>query len=151
MGNRVYDLNRQLNDILLTHEGDSSGDFHYGHSFGTQTIPMTNGQIKMKGCMGHSRGTTYVTIEVYGYIPADSKDIFFMTPSNLCTRGRGCRTTKLSVPLPSRAMRLASTPVSPRTVTTATTTGALRSAVTTTTTATRGTTACTTSTRASMT
>ena len=96
--NRVYDLNTRLNDILLTHEGDSSGDFYYGHSFGTQTIPMTAGQIKMQGCMGHSRGTTYVTLEVYGYIPGDSKDVYFITPQNIRTRGRGCRTSKHTVP-----------------------------------------------------
>ena len=45
-----------------------------------------------------SRGTTYVTLEVYGYVPADSTDVHFIEPQNIRTTGSGCRTSTQNVP-----------------------------------------------------
>merc|ERR1712072_1466606 len=84
--NNVYDLNTYLNDVMVTHEGDSSFDAFYGTSHGASTIPLdSNGQIQANLCMGHNGDNNgYLTIEVYGYIPAtDAKVTFVTTPQNV--------------------------------------------------------------------
>merc|ERR1712100_80600 len=97
--NQVYDSNTYLNDVMITHEGDASGKFHYGYSHGTQIIPLTSAnQIQAQLCMGHPRGTHYITMEVYGYIPNTSNVNFLATPTNIrttCTKVcGGCFTTR---------------------------------------------------------
>lgn len=67
--NGPYDLNTWLNDVLLTHSGDSAGVDYYGRSHGTQIIPLkANGRFDAMTCMGYSTGTHYITIQVYGYV-----------------------------------------------------------------------------------
>lgn len=66
--NRVYSLNRRLNDVLITQQGDSGGASYYGNSKGSQIIPITNKrQIQFNLAMGHSRCTNRLTVQVYGY------------------------------------------------------------------------------------
>ena len=67
--NTVYDKNTYLNDVMVSHQGDAAGKFYYGHSHGTSIIPLKeNGKFDAHLCMGYSRGTHYITLQVYGYI-----------------------------------------------------------------------------------
>ena len=67
--NSVYDKNTYLNDVMVSHQGDTAGKFYYGHSHGTSIIPLKeNGKFDAHLCMGHTRGTHYITLQVYGYI-----------------------------------------------------------------------------------
>ena len=67
--NRVYDLNTRLNDVMVTHNGDSAGNNHYGFSHGSSFIPIDgNRQIQMKEGHGHNNNNwAYTTLQVYGY------------------------------------------------------------------------------------
>jgi hypothetical protein len=106
--NRVYDLDTYLNDVMVTHEGDSSFDAYYGTSHGASTIPLdSNGKIQANLCMGHNRNNrAYITMEVYGYIPASNARVSFVsTPDNVRFTCSGASKKTLSVPsnIPSTA------------------------------------------------
>lgn len=67
--NRVYDLNAYLNDVMITHEGEMAGSYYYGHSHGSQIIPLkSNGKFDALLCAGYSGGNHYITLQVYGYV-----------------------------------------------------------------------------------
>lgn len=74
--NQPWDLDTYLNDVMITHEGDSSGEgFYYGHSHGSHIIPLKeNGRFDAQLAMGRNPGTTsYVTIQVVGYFGGSAK------------------------------------------------------------------------------
>jgi hypothetical protein len=70
--NNPWNHNSRINDVLVTHNGDSGGRKHYGNSAGSQLIPLDNGYIRSYLCTGHSRGNHYVTLEVFGFVGATS-------------------------------------------------------------------------------
>eukprot|EP00730_Choanoeca_flexa_P004012 TRINITY_DN11572_c0_g1_i3.p1 TRINITY_DN11572_c0_g1~~TRINITY_DN11572_c0_g1_i3.p1 ORF type:complete len:738 (+),score=101.42 TRINITY_DN11572_c0_g1_i3:2-2215(+) len=59
-------------DVLLTQNGNSAGNRRYGTSTGTIIAPITaDNKLAMSLSMGHSCGTNYLTLLVYGYITGD--------------------------------------------------------------------------------
>ena len=70
--NRPAELNTYLNDVYVTHEGDASTGYYYGHSHGTSIIPLkSDGRFDAFLGLGYNTGSTsraYVTLQVYGYI-----------------------------------------------------------------------------------
>ncbi len=66
--NEPWNRNIPMSDVSITHQGDSAGNFHYGHGHGSNIIPLkSNGTFDASMCRGYSRGTHYVTIQVNGY------------------------------------------------------------------------------------
>eukprot|EP00056_Hartaetosiga_gracilis_P016124 m.3946 g.3946 ORF g.3946 m.3946 type:complete len:759 (+) comp3774_c0_seq1:60-2336(+) len=67
---QVYEQNKYINDILITHQGDSAGDYYYGHWHGMQTIPLKDdGTFEAYMCMGKSTSLPhYITLMVIGYV-----------------------------------------------------------------------------------
>jgi hypothetical protein len=102
--NRIYDLNTRLNDIMVTENGDSAAKDHYGYSHGSQIVPITNGKIKFQGCQGHSRGTHYITLQVYGYVAGPKGMVFVAAPKNVrttCKKNADKKELDMPVNIPS--------------------------------------------------
>ena len=71
--NQPFTLDTYLNDVYVTHEGDTGGGYHYGHSFGTVIIPLRSDKTfsaMLGGGMNGATANAYVTLAVYGYINA---------------------------------------------------------------------------------
>ena len=78
--NNVYNYNTYLNDVLITHEGESAPMYYYGYAHGSQIIPLkSNGKFDAflgMGKNGPGSGTHYVLVQVFGYIARKSCDSF---------------------------------------------------------------------------
>jgi hypothetical protein len=66
----VRGYNQWLNDILITSEGDASGDYHYGSWRGSQIFGLkSNGQFEARMAMGKSISLPhYIIMYIVGYI-----------------------------------------------------------------------------------
>ncbi|EGD79933.1 hypothetical protein PTSG_10215 [Salpingoeca rosetta] len=69
--NQVYDQNTYMNDIIVTQNGDNAGASYHGRSMGTEIIPIDQHRVLYCLSMGKSRGTDYVTLQVYGYLTGE--------------------------------------------------------------------------------
>ena len=81
--NRVYDLNQRLNDVLITHEGDTACTHYYGNSFGMQVLPFRpDNTFDIYFGLGKNgnNGAHFITIQEYGFLTS-ANSVIFPTPA----------------------------------------------------------------------
>jgi hypothetical protein len=69
--NNIYTRNTNINDVIITHEGEGSKPYYYGFHHGTQIIPLkTNGRFDALIGSGKNDATTihHVVLQIYGFV-----------------------------------------------------------------------------------